>query len=693
MKKLTSIAILTFALQISSVAFAGDFTPPQSPAKPVVETIHGVTLTDNYKWLEDKDNPEVKEWTQKQHQATLDYLNTKAPEVPGLKEEIRNFIDRDIEGPIKLIGKHKFFSMKKKGDLQYKLFTKLDNKNILIFNPLKIDPSGKTAITDIEYTFSGDKAAIGVQVKGDEIDTYYIVDTRNGNFISKPINNLRGFSWTKDERNAYITVGTKEMLEKQVPLKTYLHDTKGNISDKFLFSPSDAKNFAGIYDSKYSDLTFITEGDFYSNSVKMKKTGTNEIPKLIYQNKGFQAYPYAIGNKIFFQTNHNAPNFKLMMAERNKPDFKYWKTVYPEKDTVLESYEVTDKYILISDKKDLISRLFVYTFEGKLVKEVKLPEIGSIARLDYNKENNKLFIGLDCFSSPYKIYTLDPKNFDKWQLYYESKVAVDTSNIKTKIEFIPSKDGTKIPVFISYRKDMKQNGNNPTLLYGYGGFNAGISPGYIGYYASFINRGGIYVDAGIRGGNEYGENWHRNGMMFKKQNTFDDFIAVAEYLQKKKYTNPVKLAIMGGSNGGLLIGAVLTQRPDLFRAAVCGVPLLDMIHFHKFLIARFWIPEYGDPEKDEDFRNLLTYSPYHRIRPGVNLPVTLFQVGENDTRVAPLHAKKFVAALQNNFGQVSPMMMYVDFESGHGSGKSTEKIIEDENYTWRFIMNELGMNK
>ncbi|MFN8672284.1 MAG: prolyl oligopeptidase family serine peptidase [Candidatus Sericytochromatia bacterium] len=688
-KKNFSLSILA-SLAITFSSYANDFTPPSSPQKPVVENLHGVTLTDSYKWLEDKENPEVKEWTKKQHESTINYLNEKEPEIKGLKDEIRNLIDRDRESPLKLVGKHKFITKKKKGEPQYKLYTIINNKEFLLFDPTKLDPSGKTAITDIEYTFSGNKVAIGVQLKGDEINTYYILDTTTGKEISKPIQNLRGFNWTKDEKNAYITVGSKEMLEKQIPLKTYLHDTTKNVPDTFLMAPKDAKNFASIYDSKDSDFTFITEGDFYSNSIKIKKIGSKQ-DKLIYTNQGFSAHPYAIGNKIYIQTNHKAPNYKIMLADAKNPDFKNWKTLYSEKNTVLENFEVTENNLLVVDKKDLISRLFIYTLDGKLLKEVKLPEIGSISNLNYDRENKKLFVGLSSFTSTYKLYTLDTKNFDKWNLYYQVKEPVDTKDITAKIEFIPSKDGTKVPAFIIHKKGLKLDGNNPTLLYGYGGFNAGISPSYVGYYASFINRGGIFVNAGIRGGDEYGEKWHQDGMLFKKQNTFDDFISVAEYLQKKKYTSSKKLAIMGGSNGGLLIGAVLTQRPDLFRAAVCSVPLLDMVHFHKFLIARYWIPEYGNPEKEADFRNILTYSPYHKIRQGINLPITLFQAGENDTRVASLHPKKFVAALQNNIGQVSPMMLYVDFESGHGSGKSTEKVVEDQNYLWRFLMNELGM--
>jgi prolyl oligopeptidase len=247
-------------------------------------------------------------------------------------------------------------------------------------------------------------------------------------------------------------------------------------------------------------------------------------------------------------------------------------------------------------------------------------------------------------------------------------------------------------VFVVHRKDLVLDGSNPTLLNGYGGFNIAVEPFYVGGLYPFVSRGGVFVDAGVRGGSEYGESWHEQAMFARKQNTFDDMVAVAEWLVAEKYTRPSKLAVEGGSNGGLTVGALLTQRPDLFRAAVCQVPLLDMVRYHRFLIARYWIAEYGDPDRAEDFRWILRYSPYHNVRQGVNLPETLVVAGEYDSRVDPLHAKKFVAAVQGNPGQLSPFLLYVDFDSGHGTGKTQQQRVVDRDYELRFVMNALGMN-
>ncbi len=683
------VCTIAFSLSLSS---QHTFSPPKTTAEPVTNELHGFEITDHYQWLEDKEAEPVVKWTRQQHDFTLSFLDKNYPAIKGLKNEIANYLDRDIQGPVFLRADRQFFYLKKKGEQQYKLYTRLKGKDKVIFDPTNIDPSGKSAMTGVQFTHKADRVAVGVQNKGAEISTYYIVDTKTGKIQGDPIEGLRGFGWTKDEKHAYITVGTMEMLEKQIPLKNYLHkigDDRKN--DKFLFAPTDAKNFMWIYDAQYSDLTFISDGDFYSNTLKMRKVGTMDEPVEIYSSKKHRAFPTAIGDKIYFYTNHEAPNFKICVADKNNPEFKNWKDLIPEqKDIVIEDFEVTDKYLVVKAKKDVINRLFLYDLNGNFIREIETPEVGNVGNLSYHRESNTFYINLSTFTAPSKVYKVDGKKFN-WELYFSREVPLKTDDIEAQIKFYTSKDGTRVPIFIMHKKGVKLDGTNPAMLYGYGGFNVGMSPSFVGMPATFINRGGVYAIACIRGGDEYGEQWHEDGMLDKKQNCFDDFIAAAEYLISEKYTTNERLAIRGGSNGGLLVGAVITQRPDLFKAAICAVPLLDMVRFHKFLIARYWIPEYGDPDKADDFKNILKYSPYHNIRYGLNLPETLVIAGENDTRVDPLHAKKFVAAVQNNVGQKNPFMLYMDYDSGHGSGKSTEQQIIDIDYQYRFVMNALGM--
>ena len=686
-----------FSLTTMNITKA-QFIFPKTDVNPVTDTLHGYYLTDPYRWLEDKDDPKVQKWSRAQHESALDYVNGSYPEVPGLRDEIQAYIDRDVISPMQLVADRQFYTIRKKGDKQSKLYTRLDGEDILLFDPEKLDPSGKTSMTGRDFTEKAERVAVGVQSKGAEISTYYILDTKTGEILGDPIEGLRNFSWTKDEQHAYLWVRTQEMIDQQKPVEVRLHKIGSPRSeDLTLVVPQDAKNFASVFDTRYSDLTFFSEGDFYAtHSLRMKQIGSKAEPAEIYANQKFRASPNAIGDKIYFYTNHEAPNFKLMAADKSKPGFENWKVLIPEKeDVVLEGYTVTDDYLIAQEKKDVLSRLRLCALDGTFIKEIEAPEVGNISWVSYNRDVDAVFVGLSTFTSPSKIFRLDPNKLaDKkleWELFYEQEVPVSTEDIEARIEFFKSKDGARVPIFIVHKKGVELNGDNPTLLYGYGGFNIGISPSFVGLRAMFINRGGVFAEVGLRGGDEFGEKWHEDGMLLKKQNTFDDFIAAAEYLIREGYTNTGRLAMEGGSNGGLLVGAVLTQRPDLFKAATCAVPLLDMIRFHKFLIARYWIPEYGDPDKKEDFQYILQYSPYHNIRMGVNHPTTLVIAGENDSRVDPLHAKKFVAALQNNPGQVDPILLYINYDSGHGSGQSTEQLIDFYEFRTRFLLYQLEM--
>ncbi len=671
-----------------TAAAQSKFSPPKAPAIPVVDTLHGVMLTDYYRWLENKEDAKVIEWTKAQHDYGIEYLQSTQKNYSGVRNEIAAFIDIDFEGPLRKVGKRVFQNIKRKGDKQYKLYTILNGKKVLIWDPVQLDTSGNTSTSGINYTYDGEKAAISVQKSGAEISSTYIIDTRTGKTLYPRLENTSGYNWTKDQKHAYFTIRSQEDVNKQLPLKTYLWTVgKPANTATFIGTTSDAKNFYYVYDNRYSDVSFYGDGDFYSNNCYIRKTGSLEKGNLIYESKKSNVYPEAINDKLYIFTNDNAPNYKLLVGDKNNPDYKNWKVLIPESETVMQSYVVTKNNIIIQDKKDIQSRLTLYDLDGNKIKQIELPETGNVSGISYDREEDSLYMTLNTFTSMPKTFVASPSNF-KWRLYYERQLPLDMSNITGEIKFYSSKDSTKVPVFIVHRKDMKLDSGNPVLLTAYGGFNAGIEPRYYGFFAPFINRGGVVVEAGIRGGDEYGERWHKEGMLANKQNCFDDFNSCAEWLIKEKYTSPSKLVAMGGSNGGLLMGAIATQRPDLYKAIVCEVPLLDMLRYQKFLIARYWIPEYGSSENDADFRWLLRYSPYQNIRMGVNLPTMLVTAGANDSRVDPMNAKKFVAALQNNPGQINPIILHMDYNSGHGSGQSTEQLIDNWNFIFQFIMNE-----
>jgi prolyl oligopeptidase len=681
------------AVTMTAPALAADvpFFPPESPARPVVDTAFGVTLTDRYRWLENGKDPAVAAWTHAQHAATVAYLDRSAPPVPGLKDELSRYFDRDkTDAPFFKNGRE-FFQRTRKGEPQAKLFTRLDGKDVLLLDPIALDPSGKTKVGSVVPNRDASKLAVGIYAKGSEIQDFRIIDSRTGAAIGEPITGLNWFAWARDERYGFLSPRTPESDAKQEPHKCYRHRLGSDRKDdELLITMKDAKEFCQVYEPEEADYTVFETGDFWSNTIRIRPLGSTAEPRTIYSSDKHQADAMFRKDRIYIRTNADAPNWKLMAASYDKPEFGDWLTLIPEQKTVLDNATVTSDWIVVQDREDVLSRLTVYDKAGKRVRELSLPVFGNVRGSSYDRDTDTIYATVASHTAPYKVYALSGGKLG-WTLVWQDDPPLDMSQIVSERAYVTAKDGAKIPVFVVYRKDLAKNGANPTLLYGYGGFNNGVEPFYLGSYASFINRGGIFVDAGVRGGNEYGETWHKQAMFAQKQNTFDDMVAVAEWLIAQKYTNPSKLAVAGGSNGGLTVGALLTQRPDLFRAAICQVPLLDMVRFHKFLIARYWIAEYGDPEKPDDFRWILRYSPYQNVRMGVNLPETLVVAGEYDSRVDPLHAKKFVAAVQNNPGQVSPFLLYMDFDSGHGIGKTNQQRIIDRDYELRFVMNALGV--
>jgi len=682
------VALFAWAMSASADE---PFVPPSTPARPVMETLHGVTVTDRYRWLESGKDPEVERWTRAQHEATLAWLAKHAPPIDGLRDELARLIDRDVTRPPFFKRGREFFLRTRKGEAQPKLYTRLPGEERLLFDPLALDPSGKTTLGDVVLSRDGSKAAVATYARGSELADYRIIDTLTGRQLGPLVTGIRWFRWARDERFAFISPRTAESDARQEPMRCYRHRLGADRStDELLLAVEDAKEACSVYEPEEADVTVFETGDFWSNTVAIRPLGSDAKPRTIWSSTAHRAHFTFRRDRFYVRTNDGAPNWKLMAGDWQRPESKDWRTLVPEQETVLEDFDVTSQFLLLLDKKDVLSRLFVHDLGGRRVREMTLPVLGNVSGLAYDLDADRVYAGLVSFTAAGRMYAIDGRALD-WRLLWEDDPPLDTSRIVAKRVFVPAKDGARIPAFVLHRDDVVLDGSNPTLLYGYGGFNHGIAPFYVGTIGAFVNRGGIFVDAGIRGGDEYGERWHRQGMLAAKQTTFDDFIAVAEWLVAERYTRPSRLAIQGGSNGGLTVGAALTQRPDLFAAALCQVPLLDMLRYQRFLIARFWIPEYGDPDKEADFRTLLSYSPYHRLPSGVNLPPTLVTAGEYDSRVDALHAKKFVAAVQGNPGQVSPFMLYMDFDSGHGGGKPRQKVIDDRELELRFLMHALGM--
>lgn len=691
MRLLPGLAMTLALAAVARAQSAPQFFPPQTPARPVVDVLHGTTLTDRYRWLENAKDPEVAAWTRAQHGATVDFLDRNAPPIPGLREELARYFDRDKTDPPLFKHGREFFQRTRRGEPQAKLYTRIDGREVLLFDPMTLEPSGKTKIGAVVPNRDASRLAVGVYAQGTERKDFHILDSTTGREIGPVITGLEDFAWARDERYAFITPRTAETDAKQQPMRCLRHRLGGDRKDdELLVAVDDAKNYCAVYEPEDAEVTVFETGDFWSNTIRIRPLGSREEPRTIYTSRAFRAEAIFRRDRIYFRTNDRAPNWKLMAATYDKPGFADWTTLVAEQPQVLADVTVTSKWIVATLREDVLSRLAVYDRQGGNERALPLPEFGNVTAMRYDLDADRAYATVASYTAPYKVYGVDGGALS-WSLVWQDDPPLDLSRIVAERVYVPARDGARIPVFIAHRQDMAKDGANPTLLHVYGGFNNAVEPFYLGSYSAFVNRGGVFVDAGVRGGSEYGEKWHEQAMLANKQNTFDDTIAVAEWLVREGYTKPAKLAVEGGSNGGLTVGAVITQRPDLFGAALCQVPLLDMVRYHKFLIARYWIPEYGDPDRDADFRFILRYSPYQNVRAGVNLPPTLVVAGEYDSRVDPLHAKKFVAEVQNHPGQVSPFMLYMDFDSGHGTGKTQQQRVVDRDYELRFLMHSLGM--
>ncbi len=683
-----TLLLPVLATLIPMALSAQPLNPPATPARPVVDTVHGTKITDAYRWLEDNKSEEVVKWTRAQHDTALAWLDKNSPPVPGLKEELTRYTDRTITSPPSFYKGREFFTRKVKGEAQAKLYTRLDGKEVLLFDPVKLDPTGKSSLSGNSYSRDASIISVGVQVAGDELPTQYLIDSKTGAQLYAPLVQVQGVSWTADNKIVYIEQRTQEQITKQLPLFWQRLKLGESVKDApVVHKWADAKNWGSVADFEYSPYTVYDLGEgWQQNTISIARTGSKDTPRVIFAEKGARATITMIGDTIYARTTAKSPNGRLLKASVAKPEFKDWIEIVPEeKGVVLESFVVTKKNIIVLEKRELLKRARVLDLNGKFVRDLPAPEFGSIAGMSYDRDSNTLYASLSTFIAPFKLYKLDADKLE-WQFLYQDESVLETKDIETKQVYVTSRDGTKVPMFVSYKKGTKLDGNNPAVIYGYGGFNVGIKVSYLGAFATLVNRGVVVAQPGLRGGDEYGESWHEGGMRGNKQNVFDDFYASAEWLIKEGYTTSKRLVAFGGSNGGLLVGAAATQRPDLFNGIVCSVPLLDMVRYHKFRIARYWIPEYGDPDKAEDFAWLLRYSPYHNVRSGLNMPTMLVIAGENDTRVDPLHAKKFVALAQANPGQNNPVMLKMDYDSGHGSGKSTAQQVEDRETWLRFIL-------
>ena len=699
MKKL----LLLLLIAVPGLLFA-QWQYPETKKTDIKDDYHGTTVEDPYRWLEDDNSDETKAWVVAQNKVTQDYLS-KIPYRDKVKkrlEELWNY--PRYSSPFKE-GEYYYFYKNNGLQNQSVLYRQkgLNGTPEVFLDPNKLAEDGTAALAGRSFSKNSKYMAYSVSQSGSDWQTGYLMDVKTKQKTGEQLNWLKftGFSWKGDEGFYYTRYpepkeGDKLKGKNESPRVYYHRLGTSQDEDKLIFEDKDhPQRFAGVAlteDERFLILN-ISEGTsggelWYRD---MKDPSQTEFKILI---PGFATEPNVvdnIGDKLLVLTNDGAPNYKLVLIDPKNPAKENWKTVIPEKKEVLQGVATGGGTLFASYLKDASTRVYQHDYSGKLIRAIELPGIGSAGGFGGKKKDKEFFYTFTSFNYPPTIFRYDIAT-GKSSLFRKTEAKFDPSAFETKQLFFKSKDGTKVPMFITYKKGLKQDGNNPVLLYGYGGFNIAMTPGFSISNAFFMEQGGIYAQVNLRGGSEYGEDWHKAGMLENKQNVFDDFIGAAEYLIKEKYTNSSRIAVRGGSNGGLLVGAAITQRPDLFKAAIPQVGVLDMLRYHKFTIGYAWAVEYGSSDNQEHFEFLKKYSPLHNIKDGVSYPATLITTADHDDRVVPAHSFKFAARLQEATAASKPALIRIESKAGHGAGKPTAKVIEEAADIWSFAMYNLGMD-
>ena len=677
---------------------------PHTKQEAQSDNYHGVEVTDPYRWLEDPDGESTKAWVQAQNEVTNSYLATISAR-DKIQQRLTQLWDYEkYSSPFKR--GQRYFYFKNDGlQNQSVLYTlaSLDDEGQILLDPNTLSLDGTVALSGLSISDDGQWLAYGLSTAGSDWVEYRVKNIATGEDTADHLQWIKfsGASWTKDNQgffySRYDEPNEQTKLEDvNYYQKLYYHRLGATqAEDQLIYHRPDQKEwgFSGgvTEDGKYLIISVWLGTDsknlvFYQDL----QQPDSEVIELISEFEASYGVIDNDGDTFWLQTDLDAPRGRVIAINLNHPDKANWQEIIPEASETLEAVGLLNNQFVADYLQDARSQIKIYDLDGTFIREVELPGIGSAGGFDGKRYDTETFYTFTSFTTPATIYRYDMTTGVS-KLFRQPQVDFDPEDYQTQQVFYPSKDGTKIPMFITHKKGIKLDGNNPTYLYGYGGFNISLTPSFSISNLVWLEIGGIYAVANLRGGGEYGEAWHQAGMKDKKQNVFDDFIAAGEWLIEHKYTNKAKLAIAGGSNGGLLVGACMTQRPDLFAAAIPAVGVLDMLRFHKFTIGWAWCAEYGNPDHEEDFKILYGYSPLHNLQEGTAYPATMITTADHDDRVVPAHSFKFAAALQVAHNGDNPVLIRIETKAGHGAGKPTSKIIEEAADKWGFLMANLGM--
>ncbi len=680
---------------------------PVTRMDTVVDDYFGTKIADPYRWLENDTAREVIQWVKDQNKSTHHYLD-QIPYRNQIKKrltEIWNF--PKYSAPFKE-GEYYYFSKNNGLQNQSILYrtndlNKTENAEVFL-DPNKLSDDGTVSLASLTFSKDHHYAAVGIATSGSDWNQIFVMDVNTKQKTGDTINWVKFSGATWRGNGFYYSrydepVQGKGFSNQNEFMKIYYHTLgKTQNTDELIYD--DKKHPLRYFNASLTEderFLFINVSEGTSGSeILVKDLSKNEkVFSTLF--KGFKNN-YGIvnndGDRILALTDYDAPRYRLISVDPKNPDPKNWIDIIPQSKDLLENVvSAGGNQLLATFLSDASSRLKHYTYKGAFIKDIELPGIGTAGTGGSKKGEDVISYNYVSFTDPGSIYLYDLKNQSSkiWKST-ASEAKFNPDDFETKQVFYPTKDGTKIPMFIIHKKGLKTDGNNPTLLYAYGGFNISLTPSFSVSRIMFLEQGGIYAIANLRGGGEYGEEWHKAGMLDKKQNVFDDFIAAAEYLISEKYTSSNKLAINGGSNGGLLVGACMTQRPELFQVAIPAVGVLDMLRYHKFTIGWGWAVEYGSSDKKEQFDYLIKYSPLHNIKDNVSYPATMILTADHDDRVVPAHSFKFAATLLSKpVDESKPILIRIDTKAGHGAGKPTTKLIEDATDMYSFIMWNLGI--
>ncbi len=674
-------------------------TYPETKKVDTVDYYFGTAVADPYRWLENDTSLETSQWVDAENKVTQDYLN-RIPFITAMKSRLEKLWNYPKYGlPFK---KGDFWYFYKNDGLQSQSVlyqqTDLNAQPVLFIDPNKFSDDGTTSLASLSFSKDGKYCAYAISVGGSDWNEIFVMDVATKTLLSDHIQWVKfsGISWLG---NGFYYARFPEPKEgenlkvKNLGQMVYLHQvgTEQSADQLIHHDPQHPERMWWVGASE--DERFLIMGGedpgFRGNALWYKPVGAKIWTTVTstYENQ-MQLFGN-IGDTLYFKTNENAPNNKIFVINAKDKTQKRIEIV-AEKTDVMEGAAIEKKHLITYYLHDAASQAFVHFPDGKIKHQVNLPGIGTLSEIQGDESGDNLFYGFASFIIPNLSYKYDlEKNTS--ELYRKSELDFDMNDYTTEQIFFTSKDGTKVPMFLVYKKGMELNGKNPTMLYGYGGFNISLTPGFSVDRLLWLEQGGIYVQVNLRGGGEYGEAWHEAGTKLNKQNVFNDFIAAAEYLIEHKYTSSDFLAINGRSNGGLLVGATMVQRPELFKVAFPGVGVLDMLRYHKFTIGYYWADDYGTSDDSVQFTNLIKYSPLHNIKDGTRYPSTLIVTADHDDRVFPAHSFKFAARLQAAHKGENPVLIRIDKNAGHGAGKPTEMIIQDKVDQWAFAFYEMGI--